>query len=333
MPDPNHGRMMRRAFWAGTISFGLVGIPVALFPGNRSRRAALRMLAPDGTPLRRRYLCPKEGRLVANDEIVRGFETEKDRFVVVSDEELEALEPEKSREIDLRRFVRLEQVDPIYFDRGYFIVPTGDSQKAYRLLVEVMETTGQAGIATFVMRNREYLIAILAENKILRAETLRFAEEIRTPQDVGFAPRREVPDKLVKQMQREMEAIAFSTFDRGMLVDPQAEKILDLVEKKMASGEGIIHPPPEDLEVADEGAEVIDLMDVLKRSIAQGASDQPEARGRVKSGSNPSGRGDKGGLARQTKRALYEKAQQMNLAGRSKMSKAELIEGIRRADG
>jgi DNA end-binding protein Ku len=141
-----------RPFWSGTITFGLVSVPVHLYPAVRRGGMALRMLDADGTPLARRYYCPEHGREVPPEEIVRGYEIDKERYVVVEDHELEALTPRKSRDIDLTRFVRQEEIPPFFFDRAYFLTPSGDSTKAYRLLAEVMEKSRRAGIATFVMR-------------------------------------------------------------------------------------------------------------------------------------------------------------------------------------
>lgn len=114
---------------------------------------------------------------------MRGYEVEKDRFILVDDEELVALAPEKSQEIDLKRFVELSEIDPVYFERAYFLAPDRDAVKAYRLLARTMEEAGRAGIATFVMRGKEYLVAIIAEQGFLRAETLRFHDELRIPGD------------------------------------------------------------------------------------------------------------------------------------------------------
>src|SRR5688500_12458203 len=182
------------------------------------------MIGPDEAPVRRRYVCSKDGKALDADDIVRGYEIEKGKFVVVTDEELEAVEPRKSREIDLRLFVDEDDIDPIYFERAYFLVPTGGTNKAYRLLAEVMEKKKQAGIATFVMRAKEYLVAIIAENGILRAETLRFADEIRKPADVGL-PKKAKPaaadvKKFEAQIARRTKKLALSE-----LVDDYEERL------------------------------------------------------------------------------------------------------------
>ena len=179
-----------RPFWSGTLTFGLVSVPVNLFPANKSSRAPLRMLSPDGEPLSRKYYSEKTEQDLDPDEMVRGYEIDKGKYVVITDEELERLAPEKTRDIDLKVFVPEESIPPVYFERGYFLTPAAGSEKAYKLLAETMEKSGKAGLATFVMRGKEYLVAIFAEHGILRAETMRFPDELRSPADVGLPKKR-----------------------------------------------------------------------------------------------------------------------------------------------
>jgi DNA end-binding protein Ku len=253
-----------RSFWSGTLTFGLVSVPVALYPANRPQRVSLRMLAPDGTPLRREYFDPKTHRKVTNDSLVRGFELDEGEFVTVTEEELESVEPEKTRDIDLRLFVPREQVDPLYFDRAYYLTPAGESTKAYKLLAETMEQTGRAGIATFVMRDKEYLIAILAENGIMRAETLRFADEVRSVDDIGLPDPVKVKPAARKKMESAMTKLARKTFDPKDLVDRTTERLLELIESKRAAGEDVVESSVSE-ETPDD---IIDLMEVLKRSLS-----------------------------------------------------------------
>ena len=256
-----------RPFWSGTIAFGLVSVPVALFPGTRRERVSLRMLAPDGTPLRRRYFCAKEQVPLDSDEIVRGYEVEAGRFVTVDDEELDRLAPEKSREIDLRRFVPREEIDPRFFDRAYLLTPTGPSNKAYRLLAEVMERSGRAGIATFVMRGTEYLVAILAEDGILRAEALRFADEVRTPDAVGLPEPGEAPKASVREIRKVVKELAADELDPAELEDDADDALRELASRKRAAGEDVVEAPEE----AEPRAQVVDLMASLKESLQRGA--------------------------------------------------------------
>ena len=318
MPDRDEAEQEEavvRPFWSGTITFGLVSIPVALYAANRSSRVSFRMVSPGGTPLARRYVASRDERALDADEIVRGYEVEKDRFVVVDDEELERLAPERTRDIDLRRFVKASEIDPMYFERAYYLEPAGGSTKAYRLLARVMEETGRAGIATFVMRAKEYLVAILAENGILRAETLRFADELRTPESIGLpAPVRPGAAE-VRRIEREIEKLAGRRLQEGDLVDRSAERVLKLVRRKARAGEDVVRL--EDRE--EEAGQVIDLMEVLKRRMRAAGDEAPAA--------SPGSAED---LREASKAELYARARELDIPGRSGMSKDELVEAIRR---
>jgi DNA end-binding protein Ku len=273
-PDDERGATPR-PFWAGTITFGLVSVPVSLFPATRGSRASLRMVGPDGTPLSRRYVCSKDGEPLEWDEIVRGYEVESGKFVVVSDDELEAIEPRKTREIDLRLFVARDEIDPMYFERAYFLVPSGGSNKAYRLLAEVMEKSGRAGIATFVMRAKEYLVAILSDNGILHAETLRFHDEIRTPADVGLPSIARPKPADVKKFESAI-AKAAGKVDFSEFLDDSREGLESLVEQKRKRGEDVVDTPGAD--AGEEGGEIVDLLDVLSRSLGGTAGGKRPAK-------------------------------------------------------
>jgi DNA end-binding protein Ku len=252
------------------LTFGLVSVPVALYPGVRSGGASLRMLDQAGAPLERRYVDPETGRDVSGDQLVRGYQTEKGKFVVVEDEELEAIAPEKTRDIDLRRFVPVDQLDPLYFARAYFLLPGGESVKAYRLLAATMERTGRAGIATFVMRGIEYLTAITAENGILRALTLRFSDEVRTPEQVGLPSAKKATAADVNRLARAIRARSRDELDEKELADHWTERLEALVSRKKKRGKDVVDAPEEEL-AEEGGAQVIDLLEVLKRSMAESA--------------------------------------------------------------
>lgn len=256
-----------RPFWTGTITFGLVTVPVAIYSATRSGGTALRMLGPDEAPVQRRYVCSKDEQVLEAEDIVRGYEIEKGKFVVVTDEELEAVEPRKSREIDLQLFVDLDDIDPIYYESAYYLVPTGGTNKAYRLLAEVMEKKRQAGIATFVMRAKEHMVAIIAENGILRAETLRFENEIRRPAAVGLPKVARPAPADVKKFETQITKHA-KKFDPGELSDDYAERLEKLVAKKEKSKTAVVEVNEEVDE--EKGADVVDLMAVLSRSLGQG---------------------------------------------------------------
>nr|WP_267963368.1 Ku protein [Halomonas sp. MCCC 1A11062] len=340
--------------WSGTITFGLVSLPVNLYPANRPKPVSLRMVDAHGTPLARRYFCEKEERVLDYDELIRGYEVEKNEFVVVEDRELDSLAPEKSQEIDLKRFVGLDEIDPMYFQRAYFMTPDKGVTKAYRLLAASMEATGRAGIATFVMRGKEYLVAIIAEKGILHAETLRFAEEVRAPEDIAL-PKAIRPDKQrAKAMQQAIEALTAKDFEREELQDLQSQRIVARAEEKLARGEDVIALGEEDAPEfePEQGGEVVDLMQVLKQSLAEGRPPGQAARNdagksktekrakptarRSEAKKRPTGQRGKGKrrsaesaeLQNLSRDELYERAQQLNLPGRSRMSKAELVKAI-----
>jgi DNA end-binding protein Ku len=253
-----------RPFWSGTLTFGLVSVPVELYPGNRTNRAPLRMLGPENEPLARRYYSEKSGRDLDSNDMVRGYEIDKDKYVVITDEELERLAPEQSRDIDLRRFVELESIPPIYFDRSYFLVPAEGSEKAYRLLVDTMDKSQLAGIATFVMRGKEYLVTIFAENGILRAETMRFPDELRTPKEVGLPEKPSVPAAMVKKFERIIKKHAARTLPLKELKDEHTERLLKLIQKKREHKDVVKVEEPE----RDEG-KVVDIMEALKKSLTR----------------------------------------------------------------
>jgi DNA end-binding protein Ku len=319
-----------RPMWSGTIAFGLVSLPVALYPANRSARVALRLVDEEGVPLSRRYVSSVDGRPLDPDDIVRGYPVDDD-FFVVEDEELEALAPERSQEIDLSRFVEVGEVDPSLFERGYFLAPQRGAVKAYRLLARAMEDADRAGIATFVMRGKEYLVAIVAEDGILRAETLRFPDELRSPDEVGLPPLGdEVDEGFVRRLVRAVDELADDHLDRSLLADRGSEALLELVREKLAAGEGVVPAPDEERgAVAPDESE--DLMALLKRSLEE---DDEEAFAEARpAGSGARDREEAADLARLDKATLYARAQEADLPGRSRMTKEELVAALRRRPG
>ena len=222
------------------------------------------MLSPDGIPLNRRYYSQETGRDLDNDQMVRGYETDKGKYVIVTDEELEKLAPEKSRDIDLRLFVDQQTIPPIYFERAYYLTPARDTEKAYRLLATTMEEIKRVGIGTFVMRGKEYLVAITSENGILIAQTLRFADEVRSPEDVGLAKKKKATRAEVTKFEKFMAAHSEKSLSEKELKDVQAERILKLVKAKKSRGKDVVET---DVEATGED-NVVDIMDVLKKSLA-----------------------------------------------------------------
>jgi DNA end-binding protein Ku len=255
---------MPRPFWSGTLSFGLVSIPVNLYPANRSNRAALRMLGSDGQPLARRYYSQETGRDLDADEMVRGYQLKKGKYVEVTDEELERLAPSKTRDIDLRRFVKRDEISPLFFDRAYFLTPAEGSEKAYRLLAESMAKSGHSGIATFVMRGKEYLVAISPDHGILRAETLRFADELRSPKEIGLPSKKAAPKATLHRFEKLIDKHAKAHLSRAELKDEQTARVLKLVQAKRKRRKDVVKT---DVPQSTPG-NVVDMMEVLRRSLS-----------------------------------------------------------------
>jgi DNA end-binding protein Ku len=266
-----HNTTATGSFWSGVITFGLVSIQVDLYSAHRPKKTSLRMIDRHGTALHRRYFCPLDHKPLEGDDIVRGYEIEEGKFILIDDDELEGLEPKKSREIDLRSFVDAAELDPVYFEHAYFLLPAGAVNKPYRLLAEIMERSGKAGIATFVMREREHLVAILAEGGILRAETLRFVDEIRSPEEIDLPILDKAPADKVKELRQAIQKLRRREFDPDLLKDLHSHRLLDLIGRKLKAGKDVVEEPAAE---EAEGAEIIDLMEIIKQRFQQSEQSQ-----------------------------------------------------------
>lgn len=196
------------------------------------------MIGPTGEPLARKYYAEKTGKDLDTDEMFRGYELEDGKFVTVTDEELERLAPDKTRDIDLKRFVKEEAISPVYFERGYFLTPAANSEKAYRLLAEAMKERGDVGVATFVMRGKERPVAIFSDNGILRAETMRFSDEIRSAKQIGLPETKKVSAASVKKFETLIKKKKKRSFSPDR--DEETEKLLKLVKKKQAKPSNVV---------------------------------------------------------------------------------------------
>jgi len=221
------------------------------------------MIGPDGDPLARKYYAEKSGKDLEADEKIRGYEIDKEKFVTITDEELERLAPAKTRDIDLTKFVREDSIPPIYFERGYYLAPAGNSEKAYRLLAEAMKERGVVGLATFVMRGKERVVAIFSDRGILRAETMRFPDEVRSSKQVGLPEVKEPSSATVRKFETLIKKKSKRTFTPDK--DEEAENLLKLVKKKQSKPSNVVKL--KDYRREKEG-EAIDLVQVLKRSLA-----------------------------------------------------------------
>lgn len=321
--EPGEETDTLKPFWSGVVTFGLVSVPVSLFPATRGTTLRLRMVDEQGNFLKRRFFGSDDSKPLDAEDLVRGYEFEKDRFVIIEDDELDALDPEKSREIDLKQFVKLHELSPLYFERAYFLVPNGSTTKAYRLLAAVLMQEDRAGIATFVMRGKEYLCAIISEGGILRAETLRFSNEVRSPDTIGLPPRESVNTNAaaVKQFTKAIKALKAKTLDHAELEDQRSADIVKLADKKLRSSTDVVRASEDDGEIEESTTNVVDLMEVLKERL--------QGKLRARAGPKPkTGKLAAGELRSKTRAELYEMAQSMDVHGRSAMSKAKLIEAL-----
>lgn len=321
-----------RPFWSGTISFALVSVPVHLFSGTRRGGVSLRLLTEDGTPLRRHYFCPEHARDVHPEHLLRGYEVSDGEYVIVTDEELESLAPRKSKDIDLTRFVDRSELPPLFFERPYFLTPAGDSTKAYRLMADVLERKNRAGIATFVMRGHEYLVAIIAQNGILQAELLRFSDEIRDPSDVGLPEVETASKQTVTKFKQAIQKNTSKTLRLDEIQDEYSIALKELVEKKRKRGEGVVEAgeiPESDAEPEDE-VEDVDLLETIRSALKmrQGTVRQPKARSRERTSKRTAK--TKPTLKTQSREELYDRAKKLDIPGRSEMTKKQLISALRR---
>jgi DNA end-binding protein Ku len=322
------------SFWSGTISFGLVSVPVDFFPAAR-RGSSLRMLDQDGTPLARRYFCPKHHADVHPEHILRGYELESGEYVVIRDDELESIEPKKTREIDLREFVDLDAVSPALFLRGYYLAPSGETNKAYRLLAAAMEHSQKVGIASFVMRAQEHLVAIIAEQGILSAMTLRFHDELRTPEDVGLPKIKKPTAKDFTAFQRAIRKLRVEELDEKDLEARESVDLRSLAQKKLRRNEDVVKAPATPDEEVDDSVPYededvalgpVDLLEAIRRSLKGGEKRPPSRRAMPGRKSKQTARG--ASLAELTKDELYRKAQTLDVDGRSEMSKHQLVQAL-----
>ncbi len=224
-----------------------------------------------------RNRCRIRDRSHASDEIIRGYEIDDGSYVLVDDDELEAIEPQKSREIDLREFVDLTELPPLLLERGYYLTPQKEATKAYRLLAEMMEQTRRAGIATFVVRAHLYMCAIFARDGILCAETLRFHDEIRDPATMGFPAPLRAARQRVAAFERSIDALFSKALPRGELADKATEALKALIAKKKRAGQDLIRSDHEVESVESDEEGEIDLLETIRRSLRH-SGNKPHAR-------------------------------------------------------
>jgi DNA end-binding protein Ku len=257
---------MARAIWSGTISFGLLNVPVKLYSAVSRKTIRFNELREsDSSRVRHKRVAEGDDKEVPYEEIVKGYEISPDRYVVLSREELEELNPAKTRAIEIQDFVDIEQIDPIYFDSPYYLAPAEGAEKAYGLLVRAMEASGKAAIARFVLRNKEHLAAIRPMDGVLTLTTMRFADEVVSPKELDDV----LPDSSprVEKREREMaekliESLA-ADFKPEKYRDEYREQLLSLIEQK-AAGKQVVASESEE----PEPTKAPDLMAALEESLA-----------------------------------------------------------------
>jgi DNA end-binding protein Ku len=257
---------MARAIWSGSISFGLLNVPVKLYSAVARRNIALREIRDsDSARIKHRRVAEGTDEEVPYENIVKAYELAPGQYVPLSKDEMSALAPEKTRAIDVQDFVDIEEIDPMYFDSPYYLGPAEGAEKAYTLLGAAMESSGKAAIARFVFRNKEHLAAIRASDGVLTLTTMRFADEVVAGSELDDA----LPDKKPKVNKREQEMAeqlieSLSTdFDPTAYRDEYREQLLGLIERK-AEGKEIVASESE----APKATKAPDLMAALEESIA-----------------------------------------------------------------
>jgi DNA end-binding protein Ku len=268
---------MARAIWSGAISFGLVNIPVKLFSAVSKKTVRFHQIdSESGARVRQKRVGPDDEE-IPYEQIVKGYEIGPDRYVMISPEELDALEPQKTRTIDIEDFVDQEEIDPIYYDHPYYLAPDTGAAKAYQLLVDAMEDAGKVAIARVVIRSKENLVAIRPRNGVLAMETMLFADEVVPTDSLDEM----TTDGNVKTTDRELTMARqlidslSSDFEPEKYHDEYRERVLDLIERK-AQGETIVIEEP-----TKEPEQVPDLMAALEASIA-GAKGQSKPKPKAK---------------------------------------------------
>jgi DNA end-binding protein Ku len=266
---------MPRPIWSGAISFGLVNVPVKLYSAvNRKTVRFNQLNGKTGHRIAQKRVDPTTGEEVAYDDIVKGYELTKDRYVLITQEELDALDPERTRTIDIEDFVDLEDIDPVYYDHPYYLVPDKGAEKAYGLLLDAMREAGKVAIARVVLRSKEQLVAIRpAPGGVLMMETMIFADEVVNPDSIEELPDEEeirASDRELKMARQLIDSLS-SDFEPEKYHDEYREKVLELIERKAAGEEIAVQPE------APEPTKVPDLMAALEASLAAVKGDGGEA--------------------------------------------------------
>ena len=293
---------MARAIWSGAISFGLVNVPVKLYSATSPKSVRFHQLSSKtGARIKQKRVDPSTGEEVPFEEIVKGYEITPDKYVLITSEELDALDPKATRTIDIEEFVDLVEIDPIYYDHSYYLAPTTGGAKAYGLLLDAMRESGKVGIGRVVLRSKQQLCALRPTDEVLTLSTMLFGDEVLPPDRldeldaVGDAQ----PSERELAMAQQLIASLSAEFDPDRFKDEYRERVLELIERKAAGEEIAIQPE------AEEPAAAPDLMAALEASLAAVRADSddtpapaPAKKPRKRAAAASDGDGDGAGSAK-----------------------------------
>jgi DNA end-binding protein Ku len=263
---------MARPIWSGAISFGLVSVPVKMYSATGSKELRFHFLHKDDlAPIGYDKVRKDTGEHVEPEDIVRGFEVEKGRFVELMDEDIDRLDIELTHSIDICDFVDIDEIDPIYFRKAYYLLPQDGAEKPYRLLLRALDESGKVAIAKVVIRKKQHLAALRPWNGVILLETMYFSDEIRKPESVDAGGKLRASEV---EMARSLVDNLSDSFDPGKYDDTYRKELLDLLREKAKTGE--ISAPAEE----PEEAEVVDLMSALRESVERTKRQQAGSRRR-----------------------------------------------------
>ena len=318
-PRSGHNRLMApRSLWSGSISFGLVNVPVRLFPAVSEHKLHFHLVhEPDGGPIGYQKICKKEGKPVADDEVVKAFEGPDGGYVVLTDEDFERAQVE-GHSIEITDFVQSEEIDPIFFAKAYYAAPSEGAEHVYALLARAMEESGLTAVAKFTLRERQHLGALRVREGVITLEQLHFADEIRPVDELRPSGQRSSKEEL--RMAAQLIASFTGPWRPERYKDTYRDELCAVIEAKRQGGD-----THEKAEVPEE--EPLELMEALRQSIgrARGGAKRSGGTSKRRSGN---GRGANGSLEGLTRAELDRRAKTAGIKGRSKMSKAALIEAL-----
>jgi len=263
---------MARAIWKGSISFGLVNIPVGLYAAETRDEIRFKMLDKKTmSPIHYKRVSEESAKEVPWEETVRGYEFSPGHYVVMSDEDLKRAAPEATQTIDIVDFVDLEEISPLYFDKPYYLGPDKKGSKAYALLRETLRRTGKVGIAKVVIRTRQYLAAVVARGDVLTLELMRYAHELRDPEEVDVPRGKEgVSEREIDMAERLVEGMV-SAWDPEKYKDDYREELMKMIDKRVEAGQLEASPEPAP-KPKEARSNVVDLMALLKQSVEEGGA-------------------------------------------------------------